>query len=192
MPAKRIRKARKNRGGYLLSCRSETHVEIAAKVGVSAISIAHWTKGTVRPSPDRRTLLEEHFDVPAEAWDEDVQPSSAETPKPPKPASASKPGTGSLQEVADGLVSTIRADMEKVRTDPNLDPKRRAEILAKLAVALRDLGRMTGEHALDRAKILAHKDFRLAVDVIVGAVRPFGSEALASVAKALRGLEGAS
>ncbi|RYG15183.1 XRE family transcriptional regulator, partial [bacterium] len=135
---KRIRKAKKSLGGYLLTRVADTQAEVAAKIGVSKPAVSQFIGGTSPPSAETKEAIEAAYpSVPASSWDEPWP----ETPA-AEPRKSTKPK--SLDELHEDLVQTLQGDLERLQGDTNLADAKRAERLTKLANALIQLRKVSG------------------------------------------------
>ncbi|MBX3205657.1 MAG: LacI family DNA-binding transcriptional regulator [Labilithrix sp.] len=196
MPAKRIRKANKSRGGWLLTRLSDTQAEIAAKVGVSKPAVSQFVSGVSTPRRETRERIEALYpSVPESSWSEpwptvaDLSGAPVAAPVVPE---ASSPRPANVDDLNQGVFAALQAELAVLNGPDGLADPKRVEKLTKLSRSLNEARRMSGETALDVSRIVNHPDFRRAGQTILAAVKPFGVDAVRAVAEALRGLEGAS
>ncbi len=177
------------RGGELLAKCPDSEREIAAKVGVSASLVARWKSGQRKPTDAQILKLEELYGIPRSAWQEPPSKATSKAPKrkqaPTPPPSPPDVGDEDDDETTMArLHRYIRDGLRELEADAELSGVKRAEALKKLVDARVSLDKSTGENAITIAKIVAHPQFKHAVQTIVDAIAPY-PEALAAATKAL-------
>lgn len=192
MGAKRVRKIERNRGGYLLGRQGLKNTEIAKRIGVTPAAVSQFIKGKAKPGDALREVIFKEFAIPVAAWDEPPKsrkPAEEKAPAAPEERVASPIPEGVQPKVA-RLETFVTRLLTNLETDPDATPAEQLDIITKATVILDKLGKATGEHAIDRAKILGHREFKQAIEVISGAVRPCKDGCAGRVGAALRKLEG--
>ncbi|MBN9161528.1 MAG: hypothetical protein J0I07_11225 [Myxococcales bacterium] len=197
---KRVRRSTPNRGGWLLRRTGVDGSELARDFGVSGKNISFWQKGPTKPSPEKRQLALRLYKIPIAAWDEPIDEEATEASVASSTAAASVvPPTvsehsdageeASFEATAGALTSYIQAELGRIQRDSNATPKEREIVIRGLTTTLEKVGRITGAHAFDKAKIIASREFRQIVSTISEAVRPW-PDAAGAIERALLRLEG--
>ena len=193
MGAKRVRKIERNRGGYLLGRQGLKNTEIAKRIGVTPPAVGQFIKGAAKPGEALREVISKAFPIPVTAWDE---PPRSRKPAEDKAPEAASEQVASPTPIPEGVLpkvalleSFLTRLLEGLAEDPDSTPAEQLDVYSKATAILEKLGKVTGEHAIDRAKVLGHREFKRAVEVISEAVRPW-PEAAAAIAAALRKLDG--
>lgn len=166
------------RGGELLSKCSDSHAEIAERIGYDKSLVTRWVTGERKPTIAQMQKLDDVYGIPAAAWRE---PATARAKAPPYPP----PSDDSDEDNNERLNRYIRDGMRELELDTELSGVKRAEALKKLVDAQVALDKSTGENALTMTKIAAHPEFKRVVRLITDAVAPH-PEVMAKVLEALR------
>lgn len=182
---KRVRKSKRNRGGYLLERLGLPYREIAEKIGCSPGNISHWVNGKTKPDEIKRALISSLWPISVESWDEPVK----------KPiATAGTPEGEALANIPEGIKAKTaylesRLNRLLVSEAEEENPLKSLGMLDKATTIAARLARMSGEDAVSTGKILKSPAWHRIVTAITEAVKPHPPQVAEDIAKALRALE---
>lgn len=200
--AKRNRIAKRNRGGLALAALGVEGTELARVFGVDKSSVTLWKVGKAKPNAEKRKVAEETYGIPAAAWDELLvegsNPSGSTPLNAPKGAQPAVDPSGDAQPAVDPSLSTqaedvrayVHREIARIRADQKITELERVRVLDKLVAINERLDKSTGENAITIQRILAHRDFKQILQVLVEAISRHPPEVAEDLARALRKLEG--
>lgn len=186
-------------GQRLLRLLTASGAEIARKVGVSAPLITYWRKGDKLPGPDKRRALEEHWGIPAAAWDQRPQrqePEEAqdepERPERSEPrASSPEPATGQRRRAVGhpslAQVQSQIALLERRMEDPAISDDALARFVSQHTQLLKLQATLQGDARTDEER-LAQSAAWAAVEAALARGLTGYPEAAESVARELAAL----
>ncbi len=179
----------RNAGSVRLARTGATQAQIASRLGCTQQAAQQWISGATRPSKVRRGELRAAFEIPVEAWDEEV-PSSVSIPnlESPAPAAAHRerstppPARSPLPSSALGKMEIVEAtlmeQMDKVRQDPLSTPAEICKVGRDCMGALDIIAKRRGEGGIDMPKWLRSPEWAKILKAIGAALDPYPEAAL--------------
>jgi transcriptional regulator with XRE-family HTH domain len=126
---------KRSEAARLLARTGASQDEIAARAKVSRQAVGYWLRDEKHPSKAKRKLIEKHFRVPIDAWDEPAKPTKMNGAAPPAAPFAGIDVDASYDELERAAFDL----MAYVRTDPDATPIERAKVMRSIAGTLHTL-----------------------------------------------------
>lgn len=172
------------------SC-SDSHAEIAEKLGVDKSLVTRWRNGERKPNAAHMAKLERLYGSanvarplpPPPALDDEDEPEDVGADL------AEDDAFDSDEANSVRLNRFIRNGIRELQLDKQLSGVKKAEALKKLVDAQVALDRSTGENALTLSRIVGHPEFKRCVKIITEALAAHPA-ALRDVGDALRQVGG--
>ncbi len=170
----------RNAGSVRLARTGATQAQIASRLGCTQQAAQQWISGATRPSKVRRGELRAAFDIPVEAWDEEVAQSEpvstapSERPPPSRAAPLPSSALGKMEIVE----ATLMEQMDKVRKDPLSTPAEICKVGRDCMGALDIIAKRRGEGGIDMPKWLRSPEWAKILKAIRAALDPYPDAAL--------------
>jgi hypothetical protein len=150
-------------------------LESARRLGVSARTCERWAAGTRQPRAEElaRVLAL-------------IEPSTLQEKNAPLVSEVAAPDDA--LSVVTTTVSTLRAELERLRTDQSASARERASVATSLTTATRLLARLSGSLELTEKMIIRAPATARVIKAIIEALRPFPG-ATEACAQALQKLD---
>lgn len=178
----------RNAGALRLARSGATQQTIADRLGCTRQAAQQWIAGANKPSKVRRGELLAAFEIPVEAWDEELPTS----PAAPDSAPESEPRPTKLPSTALGKMESVEGilmqQMAKVSEDPSATPAEICKVGRDCMAALDIIARRRGEGGTDMPKWLRSSQWAQIVRAVMAALEPY-PEGAARFAGEMRRLE---